>query len=188
MFDSPFFHSELFNWVFLPMLIFVSRMTDVTLGTLRHIFISKGFRKIVPFLGFFEVLIWLVVISQIMKNLNNFLCYFAWAGGFATGTLIGMMIEERLALGLQVCRIITHEDCKELIGELQKSNVGITIIDGQGVMGPVKIILTVIERKNVEAGIGIIHQFNPNACYSIEDVREANKGVFKSRMGAEVSK
>ena len=96
---------DYFSWIVLPVLIFMSRMCDVTLGTLRHIFMAKGFTKIVPILGFFEVLLWLIVIGQVMKNLNNVACYIGWAGGFATGTLVGMKIEEKLALGLQVIRI-----------------------------------------------------------------------------------
>ena len=100
-------------WVTLPLIIFFSRICDVSLGTIRHVFISKGFRKIVPLLGFFEVLIWIIVVAQVMKNLNNIACYLAWAGGFATGTFVGLWIEEKLALGLQVIRIITNQDCAE---------------------------------------------------------------------------
>ncbi len=181
--DTSFFHSGLFNWILLPVMIFLSRMTDVTLGTLRHIFLAKGVKRLVPVLGFFEVLIWLVVIGQIMKNLNNFLCYLAWAGGFATGTLVGMLIEERLALGMQVIRIITNQECEALVAKFREKNLGITLIDGQGSKGPVKIIFTVIKRKDLESVAALIRQFNPNAFYSIEDIREANQGVFPRSSG-----
>ena len=176
--DASFTQSDLFNWVVLPLLIFLSRMTDVTLGTLRHIFISKGFKKIVPFLGFFEVLIWLIVIGQIMKNLNNVACYIAWAGGFAMGTLIGMKIDERLALGVQVLRIITNQNCDELLAAFQNLGLGATVIDGQGSKGPVKIILTIINRKDLDAVVSNIEKFNPTAFYSLEDIRVASQGVF----------
>ena len=178
MFDSAFAHSDLFNWVILPLLIFLSRMTDVTLGTLRHIFLAKGIKKLVPILGFFEVLIWLIVIGQIMKNLNNFMCYIAWASGFAMGTFVGMLIEEKLALGMQVIRIITNQECEQLIAALKTANVGITVIDGQGAKGPVKIIFTVIKRKDLDHVAGLIKGHNPNAFYSVEDIREASQGVF----------
>ena len=78
-------HGDFFNWVLLPLVIMFSRMADVSLGTLRHIFLSKGLKKLVPLLGFIEVLIWIVVVAQIMKNLNNVMCYFAWAAGFSLG-------------------------------------------------------------------------------------------------------
>jgi len=142
------------------------------------VFISKGFRKIVPLLGFFEVLIWIVVVAQVMKNLNNIACYLAWAGGFATGTYVGLQIEERLALGLQVIRIITNQNCDDLLAALKKDNHGITVVEGQGGVGPVKMIFTIIKRKNVQSVVTIIEQYNPSAFYSIEDIRNANQGVF----------
>ena len=81
--SDPFFDSEFFKWVVLPIIIFIARMGDVSLGTLRNVFISKGFRNIVPIIGFFEVLIWLISIRQVMRHLDNPLCYIGFAGGFA---------------------------------------------------------------------------------------------------------
>src|SRR6476659_6047308 len=117
---------------------------------MRGIFLSKGFRKLVPVLGFLEVLIWIIVISQVMKNLNNWLCYVAWAGGYATGTMVGMYIESKLALGLRVIRIITHENADQLIDHLKSVRRGVTVIDGHGAVGPVKMIFTVVRRKDVK--------------------------------------
>lgn len=178
MLHSIFGTFDYYSWIILPMIIFCSRVCDVSLGTLRHVFISKGFRKIVPVLGFFEVLIWIVVVAQVMKNLNNVACYLAWAGGFATGTYVGLRIEERLALGLQVIRIITNQNSDALIKALKEKNHGVTIVDAQGGMGSVKMIFTIIKRKNVQAVEKIITFHNPNAFYSIEDIKNANQGVF----------
>jgi uncharacterized protein YebE (UPF0316 family) len=167
------------SWVILPLIIFLSRIGDVSLGTLRHVFISKGYRRLVPFLGFFEVLIWIIVVAQVMKNLNNVACYLAFAGGFATGTYVGLRIEERLALGLQVIRIITNQNCEELVQALKKENYGITVVDAHGAMGPVKMLFTIIKRKNVQSVVSIIHQYNPTAFYSVEDIKDTSQGVFK---------
>lgn len=169
---------DYYSWITLPLIIFCSRVCDVSLGTLRHVFISKGFRKIVPVLGFFEVLIWIVVVAQVMKNLNNVACYLAWAGGFATGTFVGLWIEERLALGLQVVRIITNQNCDDLLLALKEKNHGVTIVDGQGAVGPVKMIFTIIQRKNVRSVAQLIHEHNPSAFYSVEDIKNAKQGVF----------
>ena len=79
---------EVINWVILPLLIFIARMSDVTLGTLRNIFISRGFKKIVPIVGFFEVLIWLIAMKQVMSRADNFVCYFAWASANRTRRLV----------------------------------------------------------------------------------------------------
>ena len=178
---SELIDTELFKWVILPILIFFARTLDVTLGTLRNIFISKGFRNIVPFIGFFEVLIWLISIRQVMQHLDNPICYFGFAGGFAMGTYVGLRIENRLALGLQVLRIITPDSTKDLVEALQKHNVGITIIDGHGVKGPVKIIFSIVKRKDVAMVRNIIARVNPQAFYSIEDIRIANQGVFPKK-------
>jgi uncharacterized protein YebE (UPF0316 family) len=169
---------DYYNWIVLPLIIFFSRIGDVSLGTLRHVFISKGFRKIVPILGFIEVLIWIVVVAQVMKNLNNVACYLAWAGGFATGTYVGLRIEESLALGLQVIRIITNQDCGELLDAMKRGNHGVTIVDAQGGMGPVKMIFTIIKRKNVPMVVSLIRKHNPSAFYSIEDIKTTSQGVF----------
>jgi uncharacterized protein YebE (UPF0316 family) len=169
---------DYYNWIILPLIIFFSRLCDVSLGTLRHVFISKGFRKIVPVLGFFEVLIWIVVVAQVMKNLNNVACYLAWAGGFATGTYVGLRIEESLALGLQVIRIITNQSCEDLLAALKRGNHGITVVDAQGAVGPVKMIFTIIKRKNVPQVVQIIRKTNPSAFYSIEDIKNTSQGIF----------
>lgn len=169
---------DYFNWIILPIIIFFSRLTDVSLGTLRHVFISKGYRKIVPFLGFFEVLIWIIVVAQVMQNLSNWACYVAYASGFATGTYVGLLIEEKLALGLQVIRVITNQNSDELIADLKKSNHGVTIVDAQGAVGPVKMIFTIIKRKDVPQVVDKIATFLPNAFFTIEDVKNTSQGVF----------
>jgi uncharacterized protein YebE (UPF0316 family) len=177
--DNSFIDSELFRWVIMPLLIFIARMCDVTLGTLRNVFISKGLRHVVPVIGFFEVLIWLISIRQIMQHLDNVMCYISFAGGFSMGTYVGLKIEGRLALGVQVIRIITNQDSQQLILALQKENIGITVIDGQGAKGPVKIIFTLANRKDIVIIRELINMHNPTAFYSIEDVRAASQGVFR---------
>ncbi|MFL5752344.1 MAG: DUF2179 domain-containing protein [Bacteroidia bacterium] len=179
---------DYFNWIILPLLIFLSRLSDVTLATLRHIFVSKGYKKIVPLLGFIEVMIWLIAMRQIFSNLNNVACFIAWAGGFAMGTWCGMMIEERLALGMQIIRIISDKDCSELVHEFKKQHHGITIVNGHGANGPVTLIFTVVKRVNKKQVIGLIHKFQPNAFYSIEDVRNSNAGTFTEQESPSISR
>ena len=91
-----------FTWVGLPILIFLARILDQSIGTLRLIFLSKGMKHIAPFLGFFEVIIWLLAVGQIMQHLDNWLCYVAYGAGFAMGNFIGISIEERLSLGTSI--------------------------------------------------------------------------------------
>lgn len=169
---------DYFNWLVLPVLIFISRLADVSLATLRHIFVSKGLKKIVPILGFFEVMIWLLAIRQIFNNVNNIACFIAWAGGFSAGTYLGMFIEEKLALGMQIIRIITNENTEKLVEAFKKYNQGITIVDGHGAVGPVKLIYTVVKRTNKKQIIDLIYQNTPDAFYSVEDVKSSSHGVF----------
>lgn len=171
---------DYFSWIILPILIFISRLADVSLATLRHIFVSKGFKKIVPVLGFFEVLIWLVAIRQIFNNVNNIACFIAWAGGFSAGTYLGMRIEEKLALGMQIIRIITNENTDALIDAFKQYNQGVTIVNGQGAVGPVKLIFTVVKRTNKADIIKLIHTHTPDAFYSVEDVKGSSHGVFSN--------
>jgi uncharacterized protein YebE (UPF0316 family) len=181
MLHTLFSNFDYYSWVILPLIIFFSRLTDVSLGTLRHVFISKGFRKIVPILGFFEVLIWIIVVAQVMQHLSNWACYIAYAGGFAAGTYVGLRIEEKLALGLQVVRIITKQNCDVLISELRDENYGVTIVDAEGGSGPVKMIFTIVKRKNVKNVIEKIKSNNPNAFYSVEEIKDTNQGIFAQK-------
>lgn len=187
---------DYFNWVVFPLLIFLARICDVSLAMLRTVLASKGYKQIVPFIGFFEVLIWLAAISQIMNNLNNWVCYIAWAGGYATGSYIGLYIEEKIALGIQVIRIITNQESDELIQELKNKNYGLTLLNAEGARGPVKMIFTVVPRKSVKEVIAIINQYTPQSFYSVEDVRNASqlnyingkKSIFSEVFGARKAK
>src|SRR5690625_2164903 len=98
---------EIFSYVILPLLIFIARVCDVTLSTIRILFVMNGKRTIAPILGFFEAFIWLLAIGQIISDVNNIFAYLAYAFGFATGTYVGMYIEEKLAVGMVVLRLIT---------------------------------------------------------------------------------
>jgi Uncharacterized protein conserved in bacteria len=169
----------LFTWVILPILIFFARIMDQTIGTLRLIFLSKGMKYIAPFLGFFEVIIWLLAVGQIMQHLDNWLSYVAYGAGFATGNFIGMLLEEKISLGTVIIRVILSRQSPELIDELKSQNFGLTLVDAEGSKGSVKLIFSIIRRKELLNFINTIHQFNPNAFYTVEDVKSASEGIFR---------
>jgi uncharacterized protein YebE (UPF0316 family) len=175
---EPFIASGLFEWVILPLLIFSARVCDVSLGTIRVIFISKGIKYLAPIIGFFEVIIWLLAIGQVMNNLTNAACYIAYGGGFAAGTFIGMEIEEKISLGLTSVRIISNEDPAKLVEYLRSRNYGVTTIDGKGAEGPVKIIYSIIRRQDLTNVVDAIKTLNPGAFYSVEDIKSVSEGVF----------
>ena len=173
----PLSDSFLFQWIILPFLIFLARVSDVSLDTMRILFISRGKRLIAPLLGFVQVLIWLLAIRQIILNLSSPVCYIAYAAGFATGTWVGILLEERLAIGIQVIRVITREDAAKLIEFLRTQGHGVTIADGHGATGKVSIIYTIVKRQDIREVVDIINCFNPKAFYTIEDVRAVSEAT-----------
>ena len=175
---ESFFSSEIFKWVIMPLLIFVARILDVSLGTVRIIFVSRGLKYLAPLVGFFEVIIWLLAIRVIIQNLNNVACYIAYGAGFAMGTFIGLQIEKKIAIGNSLIRVITKKDATELIEHLREKDYGVTSIDAQGVKGKVHVIYIIIRRHDIVNVAGIISEFNPQAFYTIEDIRLVSRGIF----------
>jgi len=172
---------ELVTYVVLPFMIFFARICDVSLGTIRVIFISKGVKYLAPLIGFFEVIIWLLAIGQVMNNLTNVVAYIAYGAGFASGTFIGMLIEEKISIGLASVRIITKNDPSELVQYLRSYNYGVTSIDGEGSTGKVKMVYTIIKRQDLAHIVTIIKKFHPNAFYSVDEVKSVSEGVFPEK-------
>ena len=181
-----FFDSELFRWVVLPLLIFAARIVDVSMQTVRIVFVSRGNRILAPLLGVFEVMIWLAAIGQSMRNLDNILCYVAYGGGFAAGTWIGMLIEEKLAIGTCLVRIITQKDASALIDALREADYGVTHVPAEGMRGKVSIVYSVVRRSCLPDVIRIIEEFNPRAFYTVETVRSVREGVFPLQQPTEL--
>lgn len=161
----------IYSWIIIPLLIFFARVCDVSLGTIRIIFISKGIKFLAPLVGFFEILIWLLAIGQIMQNLTNIYYYIFYAAGFATGNFVGIILDEKLSIGTVSIRIITKKDATELIKALKNNKINLTILNAEGPNGKVKVIFTVVNRQNISKIINIVKIHNPKSFYSIEDIR-----------------
>lgn len=159
------------EWVIIPALIFIARLIDVSLATLRHILINRGERKIVPFLAFIEVSVWLLAISQVMQNLSNIACFLAWAAGFSLGTHVGMMIEGKLALGHQLVRVIMNGEATGFIQRISKQQYGITSMKASGARGDVEVLLIISERRRLKGLLELLQSIEPQPFYTIEDVR-----------------
>ncbi|HZK25950.1 MAG TPA: DUF2179 domain-containing protein [Thermoclostridium sp.] len=175
---QEFMSSDLFSWAILPLLIVLARIIDVTLGTLRIIFVSRGDRTIAPILGFFETLIWIVVISQLMQNLNNPLTYFAYALGFALGNYIGIRAEDKLAMGHLVVRLFVTKGEDELMKKIIDAGFGVTAIKGKGATNEVTVLYSLIKRKSVDSFLEIINVSEEKIFYSVESAKEAHLGIY----------
>lgn len=158
-------------WVVIPVLIFVAKLADVSLATVRHILVYKGMRRIVPLLAFVEVSIWLLAITQVMQNLDNWMSILAWSAGFAAGTSMGMWLEEKLALGYQLIRVISRGNHVALIDAIRSKGFGATLVEASGAKGAVQIVLVVSERKRLFELRSILAGIEPEPFYTVEDVR-----------------
>jgi len=163
--------SPWFDYVILPILILLARITDVSMDTIRVIMVSKGYRNYAPIIGFFQSLVWVITISRVMVNLEIWTAYVGYAGGFALGTYVGMRIEEKLALGYELIRVITKTDASELIENLRSEGYLVTSVRGEGRDGEVGILYIILKRKTMKQVVHIIHAYNPKAFYTIEDMR-----------------
>jgi uncharacterized protein YebE (UPF0316 family) len=167
----------------LPFLVFFAELCVVTLCTLRIIFISRGMKLLAPTLGFFEITIWLFAIGKVMQNLQDIGCFLGFACGFTLGNFFGVLIEKWLALGTVVVRTVTNKDVTDLVAGLQSARYGVTRLEAEGAKGPVKIVFTVVPRRELDAVLLLIRSFDPTAFYSVDEIQEAGSGIFPERRG-----
>ena len=163
---------------FLPLLVFLSEVCVVTLSTVRVICIARGRKLLAPLLGFFEITIWLFAIGQIMQNLSNLGCYLGFAAGFTLGNFLGVVLEQKLALGDVVVHVFTRRNASALVESLKAAQYGVTMLDARGATGPVQVILTVVKRKDLSVVVALIRRFDPKAFHAINDLQAAAAGIF----------
>jgi uncharacterized protein YebE (UPF0316 family) len=165
----------------LPLLVFIAETCVLTFATLRTICIARGKKLPAAVLGFFEVSIWLFAVGQVMQNLSNLGCAAAFAAGFSLGNYLGVLIEQKLSLGSLKIQVTTSKDSAALVAGLQKAGFGVTKLNGYGANGPVEMVITVIQRKNLQDVVSIIEQFDAGAFYAVNDLQSAAEGVFPKR-------
>jgi hypothetical protein len=171
--DTP-----IYAWVVLPALIFLARITDVSLGTVRLIFVSRGFKYLAPLVGFFEVLIWILIIGQIMQNLGNPLSYVAYAGGFRHGQFRRAPDRGEALAGHRHHPPGHAEAGRGPDRAAPRAALRRYVMNGHGANGPVQILFTIVRRREAGDVIELVKQFNPQAFYSVEDVDLVERGVF----------
>jgi len=176
-----FLNSPIFTWVIVPLLIFIARILDVSIETIRIIMISKGSKILAPILGFFEAIIWLLAITQVMQHLSNIACFIAYGFGFAMGNYVGIVIEEKIALGLQAVRFITKDTVDILTMTLRDEGYGATVIEATGGKGKVNIIFSIVPRKNIDNVLSLAREIDPNVFVSIQDIRSVKSGFIPSK-------
>jgi uncharacterized protein YebE (UPF0316 family) len=171
--DTLSFSSDIFSFLILPLLIFLARICDVSINTIRIIYMLGGRRFTATLLGFFEAFIWLLVIREIFKHLDNWLCYVAYPAGFACGIFVGMIIEEKIAYGKVIVRIITRKDVAQLIQYLNTQHFRFTKVNAEGPDGNETLVFTVLERERLDDLLNKLKELIPTAFYTIEKVKAA---------------
>lgn len=160
------------------LVIFGLRVCDVSLGTVRVIVSIQGRKYLAAAIGFVEVSIFITAIGKAMSNMDNPLSTLGYAGGFACGTMLGIFIEGKLALGFRLVRVITGVQQVELVDALREAGFAVTRMLGEGRDGPVALLFSVIRRKDVNRMLQIVGQVSPDAFVTIEETRETRHGFF----------
>jgi len=164
-----------FSFVVLPLLIFIARIGDVSINTIRIIYVLGGRRMTATLLGFAESFIWLMAIRQIFQHLDNWICYVAYPAGFAMGIFVGMIIEERIAYGKVIVRIITRKEITELLVFLNTQRFRFTRVNAEGPDGHENLVFTVLERDRLDDLLHKLKQILPTAFYTVEKVNRAGE-------------
>ncbi|MFH1390986.1 MAG: DUF5698 domain-containing protein [Candidatus Diapherotrites archaeon] len=166
---------DFFSWVALPLFIFLARIVDVSMGTLRVIFIAKGFKYYAPIVGFFESVIWLLAISQIILNITNTWLIIVYGLGFAAGTFSGIWLEEKISLGKARIRFVIRTNYIAVMDALEKEGYRLTVVTADYKRDTAKIITLLTDRKKIKKVIKIVNGINSKVFYSIEDVRKVSE-------------
>jgi uncharacterized protein YebE (UPF0316 family) len=167
--------SDLFRILILPLMIFFARILDVSLNTIRIIFVMGGRKGISTLLGFFESLIWLLAIGQIFQHIDNVYSYIAYPAGFAAGIYVGMRIEEHLAYGKVVVRLITQQPLKPIIEYLKDKEWRYSFVEAESARGREQLLFTVLLREDLPRLLEQFAKNYPNGFYTIESVKSASE-------------
>ena len=162
----------------LPFVIFGLRVADMTLDTLRVLFVLRGRKALSWFLGFAQSAIWVVAISSVLRHVDNLWNVVGYAGGFATGTVVGMLIEERLALGHGHVRVISPQRGSALAEAIRASGYAVTEIAGRGRDGTVAVLTCSVRRRDISRVTRQVHTLDPEAFITVEDVRPLHRGFW----------
>ena len=166
----------IFSGPFGPLVIFGLRIFDVSFSTVRILLSVRNQRIAVPIIGFFEVLIWLLAAGNAIRHLESGWHVLGYAAGFSSGTMVGLWIEEKLAIGLGTMRIITRRTDAQLATNLRALGCGVTEFMGQGREGKVEVVYTVVQRRSIPRVLDEVERLDPEAFVTVEEPREIRRG------------
>jgi uncharacterized protein YebE (UPF0316 family) len=150
------------------MIIFTLRLLDVGMATVRIVLLGRGKKGAASALGFVEALVWVAAIARVINGLDDPVRMVAFAAGFASGTYLGAKVEEWMALGQSLVRVIAPVDTPEVAPALREQGFGATVVNGDGLAGEVRVTFSVVPRKKIRDVLAMIHEVNAEAYVTVE--------------------
>ena len=160
--------------------IFGLRLIDVSLGTLRMLVLFRGYRLLTWVLSFFQSLVFVIAVGAVLKGASHPIQFAAYAAGYATGTLLGMWLEGRLALGYSYVRVISPTKGARVASALRDQGFAVTELPARGRTGTVGMLETAVARKDVAEVERLVHQIDPEAFITVEEIRSPRRGYFRT--------
>ncbi|WBW97278.1 DUF2179 domain-containing protein [Oceanirhabdus sp. W0125-5] len=162
----------------LYLLILIVKIIEVTLGTVRIVFITKGERLIGAIIGFFEVIIWVIVISTVLKDVTEDpIKVFIYALGFALGNYVGSLVEEKLGVGTTRVEMIVKEEQGEALAEnIRKNGFAVTVLEGQGMKCNRYVMISHVKRKRANEFIEMVKSYEDNVVITVNEIKAVYGG------------
>jgi uncharacterized protein YebE (UPF0316 family) len=160
------------------LVIFGLRIVDVSCDTMRVIFAIRGKRPIAAALGFVQALVWIVAVGAAVKHLDSVLHIIGYAGGYATGTFVGITLEQKIAYGVATVRIVSKRAGVEIAEALRAAGYGVTEFPGFGRDGAVEILNSVVQRRHITDVLRIVTQHDEDAFVTVEEPKVLRGGMI----------
>jgi uncharacterized protein YebE (UPF0316 family) len=165
---------------YFPLVIFGLRVCDMSLDTLRVLFVVRGRKPLAWILGFFQSALWVLAITSVLSNLDNLWNIAAYAGGFATGNVVGMFIEERLAIGHSNLQIISSHRGSAIADAIRKAGYAATEMPARGRDGTVSVISCSVRRRDISRVRKEVEKIDDDAFITVEDIYPIHRGFWRS--------
>ena len=163
-------------------IIFFAKIIEVSISTIRVVFIGKGERVKGAILGFVEIMIWLVVVSSVLNNITEDpIKMLIYAAAFSLGNYLGVTIESKIAVGLASIQVVVNEKSGDILADiLREQGYGVTIIEGKGKNESIKNLLFIqLKRKKIPEAVKLVKQHNPEAYITVNDIKSMMGGYIK---------
>lgn len=161
--------------VLLALAIFLTRVVDVSLGTIRVLVGFRGYRLLAAGIGFCEAVIWVLAVSKVIQHIDAWYLVIAYGAGFSAGNFLGLTLERRLAVGRELARIISYRPDSALAQELARRGWPVVELHGtRRNQAPVEVMYVVAARRRMPELLKLVHQYDPDALYTITDVKSCH--------------